>query len=199
MNNRVIRKRIFVVKASQAYVDRSMNSRALASYGRLDVIARSAIAALIARKGVRCDAAFYAVLEGQKPKPLVIGLDGERLSTVFTSEVEFGQLVRRALRGELKGEIELYETRFTDLVSTLLKRLGRKRAYYLHELGVDILQLKLEPHAMFILGDHTGMDTQTEEWLRRLGVTWVSLGPTPYFTEHCITFVHAVLDGHPIL
>lgn len=187
--------RIFVVKASQAYLDPSMNEKALSSYGRLDVVARSAIAALMVRVGVRRNTIFYAVLEGRF-RPFVLELNGERLDARIESEAEFGELARRAIRGTpLKG-MAIYEASFEELVSSLLRVYGRERTYYLHELGLDVSRVKLEEDSVFILGDHTGVDPETEKWLKSQGVTWLSLGSTPYFTEHCITFIHAILDGY---
>jgi len=190
------RKRVFIVKASRAYIDCSLRGRALASYGRLDVVARAAIAALITRRGVRRDVIFCAVLEGQKPAPLLLEIDGEKLHSRFESEADFGELLRRVYCGERESGVDLYESSFAELVRTVVNVLGKEAVYYLHEDGVDITGLRVAPHSAFILGDHLGVDPETERWLRReLGLRWVSIGPLPYFTEHCITFVQALLDG----
>ncbi|MEM4501244.1 MAG: hypothetical protein QW512_03845 [Thermofilaceae archaeon] len=188
------KKRVFIVKANQAYVDSSMNINALSSYGRLDVVARSAIAALIDRAGVRKDTVFYAVLEGRS-KPFVLELDGENLGTRFESEAEFGILVRQVVCGTPTRGVVVYNFTFEDLVLSLLKAYGKENVYYLHELGLDVSMLRLKEGSAFILGDHKGIDAQTERWLKSQGITWLSLGSTPYFTESCITFIHAVLDG----
>ncbi|MEM3936405.1 MAG: hypothetical protein QW381_01055 [Thermofilaceae archaeon] len=188
------KKRVFIVKASQAYVDKSMNINALSSYGRLDVVARSAIAALIVRGGVRKDTVFYAVLEGRS-RPFVLELDGENLGMRFESEAEFGMLVRQAVFGTPMRGVVVYDFTFEDLVLSLLRVYGKEKVYYLHELGLDVSRLRLEKGLAFILGDHRGVDAQTERWLKSQGIAWLSLGSTPYFTETCITFIHAVLDG----
>lgn len=189
------RTRVFVVKASRAYLEPAMNTKALSAYGRLDVVARSAMAALTVRAGIRRNTLFYAALEGGS-KPLVLELDGVNLDAKLESEADFGELARRAIQGAPPKGVAIYEASFEELVSSLLKTYGRERTYYLHELGLDISRVRLEEDSVFILGDHTGVDPQTERWLKSQGVTWLSLGPTPYFTEHCITFIHAVLDGY---
>lgn len=189
-------KRIFVVKASQSYIDCSMKPTALASYGRLDVVARAAIAALSTRKGPRRDTVFWALLEGCKPKTLALKLNGGKLMAMPNSEAEFGELLRLLSCGISIEGAALLEMRFVDLVTELVKTFGKDNVYYMHEEGVDISAIKIGPNAAFILGDHVGVDAQTEEWLRFLEVSWVSLGLRPYFTEHVITFIHALMDGY---
>ena len=195
-SERRLGKRIFVVKASQSYIDCSMRSTALAPYGRLDVVARAAIAALSTRKGPRRDTIFYAVLEGRKPKVLALKLNGEKLTAVPSSEAEFGELLRLLACGATIEGAELLEMRFADLVTELARIFGKENVYYMHEEGTDISAVKVGPSAVFVLGDHVGVDAQSEEWLRSLGIGWVSLGSRSYFTEHVITFIHALMDGY---
>ncbi len=188
--------RAFVVKASQAYVSCTMEPRALAPYGRLDVVARAAIAALSTRRGLRRDTRFYAVLEGCRPGPLTLELDGGSMDRVLLSEGDFGELVRDLACGVAIRGAALYEGGFRELVNRLVREWGRERVFYMHERGVDVSEVEIRPPAAFILGDHMGLEPAAEGWLRSLGTAWVSVGATAYFTEHVITFIHALLDGH---
>lgn len=187
-------RRIFVVKASSAFVSTDLNAQALASYGRLDVIARAAIAALSTRQGPRRDALFYAVLEGGA-RPVAIELRGWEMPRAFLSEAEIGELLRALASGRRVPGANIFEADFRELVSGLTRSPAPINVFYMHEEGTDISHIELKPPVAFILGDHRGVDPETERWLKSLGIRWLSLGPTPYFTEHCIAFVNAVLDG----
>lgn len=187
-------RRIFVVKASMAVTSPDFNPAGLASAGRMDVVARAAIAALSLKSGVREDVLFYAVLEGPPRPPVTIELRGWELRRLPLSEAEVGLLIQKLLRGEAVEGVVARKTGFREVVLGLLKCLGVSRVIYLHEHGVDIESLELGGRLAMILGDHRGVDSATESWLRSLGIRWVSLGPTPYFTEHCITYVNHLLD-----
>jgi len=191
--------RIFVVKASTAVAKPDLNARALASYGRLDVVARAAIAAISTKRGPRRDTAFYAVLEGSA-KPLTVEFRGwEMPERAFASEAEVGEALRALLRGLRVPGVRIVERDFKQLVMHLVSSLGLSRVFYMHEHGVDVLRVALSEPAAFILGDHRGVEREVEQWLRGVGIRWLSLGPTPYFTEHCITYIHAFLDGIPVV
>lgn len=191
--------RVFVVKASSAFVKPDLNIKALASYGRLDVVARAAIAALSTRRGPRPDTVFYAVLEGST-KPVTVEFRGwEVPGRALASEAQVGEVLRALARGMSVPGASIVECDFKRLVLRLLSSLGPTRIFYMHEHGVDISQVELGEPAAFILGDHKGVERSVEQWLKDLGVRWLSLGPTPYFTEHCITYVHAVLDRAPVV
>jgi len=191
--------RIFVVKASTAVVKPEMNVRALASYGRLDVVARAAIAALSTKRGPRRNTALYAVLEGST-KPLTVEFRGwEMPERALSSEAGVGETLRAVLRGLTVPGVKIAERDFKRLIVELVHSLGLSRVFYLHEKGVDISRAALSEPAAFILGDHKGVERDAEQWLTEIGICWLSLGPTPYFTEHCITYIHARLDGIPVV
>lgn len=187
--------RIFVVKASSAFTNLNLNIEALASYGRLDVVARAVIAAFSMRQGLRRDTLFYAALEGAS-KPIVLELRGwEMLPRPILSETEVGAILRSLMQGREVPGARMYEACFREVVVSLVSLLGASSVFYLHEQGVDISSVMLKEPVAFILGDHKGIEHATEQWLRSIGIRWISLGRIPYFTEHCVTFVHAVLDG----
>lgn len=187
--------RIFVVKASSAFVHPNLNIEALASYGRLDVVARAAIAAVSTRRGPRRNVLLYAVLEGG-PQPLTFELRGwEMPPQPILSESHVGAMLKALLRGCAVPGARIHETCFREVVTQLISSLGPSNTYYMHEQGTDVSRVALKEPAAFILGDHKGVERATEQWLKSIGTRWLSLGSTPYFTEHCITYVHALLDG----
>ncbi|MCS7105201.1 MAG: hypothetical protein NZ954_06530 [Thermofilaceae archaeon] len=186
-------KRIFIVKASLAQIDANVNVKALATYGRLDIIARASISAISTRHGPRYDSLFYAVFEGQPSHPIVMELKGWELKRPLLSEVDVGTMIKDALRGHTVDAC-FYEISFQELVGKAVAELGVHNVFYLHESGKDIRNFAFDQRSCFILGDHTGVDNKTERWLKELGVSWLSLGSTSYFTEHCITYLNGVLD-----
>lgn len=188
-------RRIFVVKASLAHTSPKINVSTLSSHGRLDVVARATIAALSTRRGSRDDTLFYAVLEGLPNPPVTIELKGWELPKALVSEAEVGTIIRDLLRGTGVEGAAAYGLGFRELVSAICTELGRDSVFYMHERGVDVGSARVEERAAFILGDHLGVDAESERWLEEQGIAWLSLGPTPYFTEHCITFIHSLLDG----
>lgn len=187
-------RRIFILKASSAVTSPDFGPAGLASAGRMDVVARAAIAALSLRSGVRRDAVVYAVLEGPPKPPVTIEFRGWELKCLPLSEAELGLLIRKLLRGEAVRGAVAWRSSFREVVLQLLERMGVDHVIYLHEHGVDVSTIELGGKLAMILGDHRGIDPATEDWLRSLGVRWVSLGPTPYFTEHCIALMNYLLD-----
>ncbi len=188
-------RRIFLVKASTAITSPDFSITGLASAGRMDVVARAMIAALSLRSGVRKDVLFCAVLEGPPKPPVTIELRGWELERMPLSEAEVGLLIQKLLRGETVGGAAVRRIGFKEVVLGLLEHLGVSCVVYLHERGIDVASLELGERLAMILGDHKGVDPTTEGWLKSLGVKWVSLGPTPYFTEHCITYMNYLIDG----
>lgn len=187
-------KRVFAVKASHAHTGGKINARALASHGRLDVVARAILAALSLRTGTRLDTVFYAVLGGPPRPPITIEVRGWELKHPIGSEEDIGNLLLKLFSGNHIEGIDAWEMSFEELVSELVHEFGSKRVIYLHETGEDITNLSLGDKIAVLLGDHKGIDKKTEAWINFLGIRWFSLSPQPYFTEHCISFINYLLD-----
>lgn len=187
-------KRVFIVKASLAHTGGKINAGALASYGRLDVVARAMLAALSLRTGNRSDTVFYAVLEGPPRPPVTVEVRGWELKHSIKSEGDVGDLLLRLFSGHYLEGVYTWEIGFKELVSELVREFGSKKVVYLHEAGEDISGLSLEDRIALLLGDHRGIDRETEAWIKSLGLRWFSLSPQPYFTEHCISFINYLLD-----
>lgn len=187
-------ERVFIVKASLAHTGGKINARALASHGRLDVVARAMLAALSLRTSNRSDTVFCAVLEGPPRPSVTVEVRGWELRYSIKSEEDVGDLLSRLFSGHHVEGAYAWEIGFKELVSELVREFGSKKVVYLHEAGEDISNLSLEGKIALLLGDHKGIDRETEAWIKSLGLRWFSLGPQPYFTEHCISFINYLLD-----
>mgnify|MGYP000064707230 CR=1 FL=1 len=181
---------IFLVKASTARTEPDFNVRSLAgSSGRLDVIARCVIAAFRTRTGVRRSVMLMVVLEGPPSPPKLLEIAGGELESVPESEVDVALAIADALRGSGPPGYRVRRESFRDAVLELLSREGLE-LYYLHERGKDIRTQEFGGRGVaFVLGDHLGLDKESEDFLDRLGVARISLGPRVYLTSHCITMV----------
>ncbi len=178
-----LRKLAFVVKAQSAWTG-PVRARGLASAGRIDVVARSLMAAL--SQPLRKSTLFASVLEGPPSPPLTLIADGAEASPP-RSEREFAELYNTLLASRKVAGYAVTKLGFEKLVRELEE--AGYAVYYLHERGDDIRRVNIQFPAAFILGDHIGLDRAAERFLEAHGVPRVSLGPIPYFTSHCIILV----------
>lgn len=184
--------RAFLIKASKSYTAPTFSLRSLASTsGRLDVVLRSIMSALWWGGKLRKDVIFYALLEGPPQPPLVIEVNGTDLHKLPISELELAEIFCRLFKGEKIPGFKVYKEDFKRLVRRLC---NAYEVLYLHENGVDIRKFKFTNNPLFILGDHEGLDLESEKFLKELKIPWISLGPISYLTSHCITIVNEELD-----
>lgn len=182
----------FLLKASQAATSPIFSPRSLASLGgRMDLVARSIIAAFSAGSELRRKTAFLAVLEGPPRPPILLVARGDRLGRAPSSELEVGELILRAFNQEVEGLKLAYGISFEKIVKGICKRVGSRHIAYLERWGKDVRSphADLTKHRVFILGDHRGLDRKSKEFLAALGIRSYSLGPLSYLTSHCITLV----------
>ena len=188
--------RIFLVKASKARTSPDFNIKSFAgSSGRLDVIARSILAALRLSDGVRENVVFLCVLEGPPNPPKLLRVVGSEVDGLPESEVDIGEIFLRLFKGEEVRGFHLEDKGFEEVVLEYVRDPGVE-VYYLERYGVDIRDVDFPrgKDLVFILGDHIGLDRESEVFLEELGVRVISLGPRVYFTSHCITIVNEELD-----
>ncbi len=188
-------RRVFLVKASRAVTAPTFTLRSLASAsGRMDVIARSVVAAFSALRPEMVT--FEAVLEGPPNPPLTIRFEGASIPRFPRSEGEAGAMILDALSGRPPPGVTVVRRGFRRVV--LDHASEGHYLIYMHEAGEDIRPLLpalvRRGSVVFILGDHLGLDPDSESFLDGLGIPRVSLGPTPYFTSHCIAIVNEELD-----
>jgi len=184
--------RAFLIKASKSCTAPIFSLKSLASTsGRLDVVLRSIISAFWWGEKLRKDVTFYALLEGPPRPPLVVEIHGTRLKKLPKSETELAEIFCRLFKGEKIRGFKVYRENFRELV----RRLSNiYEVVYLHEDGVDIRTFKFTRTPLFILGDHEGLDSESEEFLKNLRIPWISLGPIPYLASHCVIMVNEELD-----
>ncbi len=193
--------RVFLVKASKACTSSNFNIKSFAgSSGRLDVVARSILAALRLARGVRRNVIFLGVLEGPPNPPKLLKVIGKELRKLPESEVEIARIFLRLFKGENVEGFYLENKGFRDVVLEFVQS-PCTVVYYLERDGVDIREVIFpkDKDLVFILGDHIGLDRDSELFLRKLGVRVISLGPKVYFTSHCITMVNEELDRREFL
>ena len=187
-------KRAFLIKASKSCTAPIFSVRSLASTsGRLDVIIRCIFSAFIWNGLIRKDTKFYAVLEGPPSPPLVIEIDGSELNYLPNNELGMANLIIKLMRNEKIRGFKIYKENFKNLVTKLKSKYN---VLYLHEMGKDIRKMSFNPKDkyLFILGDHIGIDKESERYLLSLKIPLVSLGPISYLSSQCIILVHEELD-----
>ncbi len=105
-------------------------------------------------------------------------------------EVEWAELIRDALRGESVGYVSVRDESVAGLVSRLQQR--GDHVWVLDESGTPIDRvgaLRTSAQNSFMLGDHRGFDSQTEEVIVEYDLPRVRLGPVSYLSSHCIAAV----------
>ncbi len=178
-------QRAFLLKASKAWT-KAVKPREIAVAGRLDVVARTLMAALV--EPYRRFTLFMTVLEGPPKPPLLLMVDGSK-AHVPGSEEEFARIYSELIQGGTVNGYQVKRSSFRETVN-MARRAGYN-VYYLYELGNDIRgNFKLVLPALFILGDHLGLTSKEEKWLFKSGIRGVSIGPISYFASHCILIVH---------
>ncbi|OYT61404.1 MAG: hypothetical protein B6U69_03685 [Thermofilum sp. ex4484_15] len=188
-------KRAFVIKSNTAITEfKREYLYSLASLtGRLDVVIRALIAALLGPKGIREEVIFYAILEGPPNPPLTLMAKGSELKYLPLSEEEVAKAIYTTSGGSntwLKVEKKGLKEVMGEVISSGYK------VIYLVEDGVDIgrYEFREEESYCFIVGDQKGLSKEDEEFLEEIRAVRVSLGPLPYLSSHCIIYVNTLLD-----
>ena len=181
-------KRIFVVISPTAkYPQRPVRGIA-GSTGRLDVILRSALAALGYGLAVRRDSIFIGYAAQTST---VIEIWGSEVEYMPDSEVELFKMLCSRCRGFYVKSMNLKE--FKSHVSALC----RGTCIYLKEDGIPIENIDLgtlvEP-LCFFLGAHVDIDEYMEKELGLNSMMRVSLGGISYMTYQCIIIMNRILD-----
>ncbi|OYT28728.1 MAG: hypothetical protein B6U95_03540 [Thermofilum sp. ex4484_82] len=188
--------RLFLVKSSTSHTAADFNIKSFASSsGRMDVIARAIISALRLRNNIRKNVTFLGVLEGPPDPPKLIRACGEELHYLPDCEIEIAKILVSLLKGNNVRGFHLERKSFKTIITEFFES-SEYAIYYLEKDGVDIRKASFpsDKKLLFILGDHLGLDVESEKWIRDLKIPIISLGPKFYFTSHCITIVNEELD-----
>ncbi|HDD64404.1 MAG: hypothetical protein DRJ32_02305 [Thermoprotei archaeon] len=180
----------YLVKSSTAHTSPDFNIRSIASTsGRFDLILRSILSAFSMPNRFKGMIKFYALLEGPPSPPLVIEIDGNRVSSLPESEIDLCEILIDAMRGRKFPGIKLYKLDFRKLVTNLIREF---KPIYLVEDGSPIQEFNFnrKVNYLFILGDQKGLCVEQERFLNNVNATRISLGPVSYLTSQCITLVN---------
>ena len=194
-------KRVFILKASKARTDNRFTIKDLpGSSGRMDLVCRCILSALILSKTHRLDTVFYAVLEGPPRPPLTVEVDGEKVKALPRDEFQTALVLKELLDPNIASfpsGFRLINKSFRDVVG---EQFNKSEIYLLHSSGNDIKETFIEfqkvekPQLAFILGDHIGLSQNDLEWLIQKGIRPLSVGPKEYLGSQCIFLVQEKLD-----
>ncbi|MEN3016966.1 MAG: tRNA (pseudouridine(54)-N(1))-methyltransferase TrmY [Candidatus Methanosuratincola petrocarbonis] len=188
----MISKRAFILKASEGRTAPDFSIKSLAgSGGRMDLVCRCIIAALLSPGGVDRGCRITVVLEGPPNPPLSVEFDGVAMDRAPEGEEEAAWMLVSAMRGAPPSGVSVSREGFDSVVRRHLRE--GFAVYYLHEQGKDFSGLKFGERAAFALGDQKGIDPQWERFLDSVGAERVSLGPHPYLASHCIAIVKGMI------
>ncbi|MEM3586081.1 MAG: 16S rRNA (uracil(1498)-N(3))-methyltransferase [Candidatus Jordarchaeaceae archaeon] len=194
-------KRVFILKASTVHTNGKFTIKDLpGTSGRIDLVCRCILSALLLSNTHRVDTIFYAVLEGPPRPPLIIEVDGEKIEKMPRDELQLGLTLKEILCGGEESFLpgfRLINKAFKELVE---EQRNKSEMYYLHQSGNSIKEKldkfkKTEKHQLtFLLGDHIGFNQKDIEYFKENDIKPLSLGPKEYLGSHCIFLVHEKLD-----
>jgi len=189
--------RQFVVIGHDAPSNSDFPLDALASdAGRMDLLARSLNAALLASHGIREDSRIHLVLGD-----VTVSLDGATVRNLHPDERSIAALVRSALdaREDAIGHmpatpspgIELYRMDF----ATTLDRLAEEgEIVQLHEDGDPVADVSPPADPIFVLSDHRDFTDEEAALLAERSDYRLRLGPRALHADHAISVAHNWLD-----
>jgi tRNA (pseudouridine54-N1)-methyltransferase len=111
-------------------------------------------------------------------------------------EVEWAVMIRDTLRGEEVDGLQLEKRPLDNLIQDL-QETDSSEVYVLDETGNPLdkaLNAKSSAQNSFMLGDHRGFDSRTEELIVEHKLTRVSLGERSYLSSHCIAAIIAYFE-----
>ncbi len=194
-------KRVFILKATKARTDDKFTIKDLpGSGGRMDLVCRCILSALLLSRTHRADTIFYAVLEGPPKPSITIGIEGEKIKVLPRDELQTALVLKEMLnpdRVTFPSGFELINKSFQEMVG---EQLNKSEIYVLHKSGIDInktftqSQKVKKPQIAFILGDHTGLSPNDMEYLVEKSIKPLSLGNKEYIGSQCIFLVQEKMD-----
>ena len=171
--------------------------------GRLDIAMHSIIAAFFLSYQMREDVKLHMIFAGAPDpskhlefKPVTEGQTD--IEKIYLSKKNLLRVIKKMLYKFREGEKNevfpgywIERKGFLELVKDL-KDEG-KPLYLLDPRGEDLRTTKLEPDAVFILGDHKGLPAKELKRLKSLAKP-ISIGPKTYFASQTITIINNELD-----
>jgi len=168
--------------------------------GRLDVLLRCLRAALLVSHGVRRDTVVYLCLLGLPEAPRTLRFDGAAARYLRPDERSLATVVKKALATQAAEGGGFVEVRNGVAIAdggwdAVRDAVGDSPSYLLEEGAADIReQADLRPDAVFVLGDHVGLEATLRSELIECGAIPISVGPTSLHSEDVITLITNELD-----
>ena len=106
-------------------------------------------------------------------------------------EVEWAEVLQQSLLGNPPENISIEETDLNGLIAAFGSN-QKSHLWVLHEDGMPMADCEFditESQNSFMLGDHKGFNSQTEESIEEHGLTRISLGNTSYLSSHCVATI----------
>ncbi|MEF8976131.1 MAG: tRNA (pseudouridine(54)-N(1))-methyltransferase TrmY [Halapricum sp.] len=187
--------RQFVVVGHDAPASPEFQLDALASEaGRMDLLARSLNATLLASHGIREDARAHLVLDG-----FTVSVDGATVRNLHPDERSIAALIRSALGsrenaiGHQPAEPSPGIAVYRMGLSATLDRL-EGTVVQLHEDGDPAIDATIPEDPVFVLSDHRDFTDEEAELLAERAEARIRLGPTALHADHAISVAHNWLD-----
>ena len=187
-------KRAFIIYSPTAWSTTRLNPRSLPSYGRVDVLLRSALAAFKYRGGFREDVEAVTVHDGPPEPPLTLHFTWEFFNTNRPdTEVKVAEAIAE---GRLKGVRVLK----AGLIRVLREFKERKFALiYLREGGEcldNVVKRCLGGFEgiAFVLGAHVDIPAPLEGRIVEKSFAVASVGPMSYLSSQTITYANYIVD-----
>jgi len=187
--------RQFVIVGHDAPASSEFPLDALASEaGRMDLLARSVNAALLASHGIRERARVHLVLDG-----FTVSIDGATVRNLHPDERSIAALIRSALAdradaiGHQPAEPAPGVAVYRMGLATTLDRLDGT-VVQLHEDGDPAIEASIPSDPVFVLSDHNDFTDEEVDVLAERADSRVRLGPTALHADHAISVAHNWLD-----
>ncbi len=107
-----------------------------------------------------------------------------------TGERAWAQILKDSLKGNPPEYVQVYDGNLESIIIDLNKP-PKSIIWILHEEGEDLKEqdISMETDNSFMLGDHQGFNSQTEELTSKYALRKVSLGKTSYLSSHCVAHI----------
>lgn len=173
--------------------------------GRLDVLLRCVRAALLVSHGLRRDTVVDLVLqgtrEGEAPAHKAVRVVGEHARFIRPDERSLAILMKKILTW---GPNDATSSAFAHVkqgvyfahagLDEVLDATPAEALYFLEEGATDVRDVALAKDAIFVVGDHLGLDDDARKILAARGAVPLGLGPTSLHADDAIAVLTNELD-----
>lgn len=164
--------------------------------GRLDIAVNVIIAAFFLSEKRRRDVLFHLILNGPPDPPKHLEFDSREEIPFSKKDIDglFKRMLfkyRQGQRAKVFDGCYVEKKSFQQVVRGAAE--AGKTIYLLDERGQDIRNVELQENAVFILGDHEGLNKNDIKFAKRYAKC-ISVGPEMYFASQVVVLVHNELD-----